>query len=73
MDDGFVLSWSQYDVLLLEKPVQVLPIVQLMIQFETVVKLVHLELLGVVAAHDFSIDPSIGQVSLRIRDFVCEV
>ena len=42
MDDWLILSLRQDDILALKEAIQVLPVVQLLIQLETVVKLVHL-------------------------------
>ena len=73
MNDGLVLSWGQNHVLFLQKLVQVLPVVKLLVKFEAVVKLVHLELLGVVTAKDLSVNPPIGQVTLWVRNLVRQV
>ena len=73
MNDGFELRLSQHDVLLLEEPVEVLPVVHLLVQLETVVVLVHFDFLGIVAGQDFGIDPPVGEVALRVRDLVGQV
>ena len=73
MDNWLVLSLRQDDILALEEAIQVLPVVQLLIQLETVVKLVHLKLLRVVAREDLGVDPSVGQVALGIGDLVRQI
>ena len=73
MNNWFVLRLSENDLLLLEELVEVLPVVHLLLQLETVVKLVHLDFLGVVTGKDLGVDPAIGQVTLRVRDLVSQV
>ena len=73
VNDGLVLGLGQDHVFFLQELVQVLPVVKLHVKFEAVVKLVHLELLGVVAAEDLGVNPSIGQVTFRVRNLVRQV
>ena len=68
--DWLVLSACQDNLLFLEEFVKVLPVVELLVQFEAVIKLVHFELLGVVAAQDLGIDPAVRKVTLGVRDLV---
>ena len=73
MDDWLILSLRQDDILALKEAIQVLPVVQLLIQLKTVVKLVHLKLLGVVATQDLGVDPSVGQIALGVGDLVSQI
>ena len=50
VDHWLVLGLGQNHILLLEVTIQMLPIVELLVKFEAVVKLVHLDFFGVVAA-----------------------
>ena len=73
MDHWLELCLSQHDLLSLQEAIQVLPVVELLVKFEAVVKLVHLDLLWVVAAEDFGVDPAVGKIALRVRDLVGQV
>lgn len=70
---GLILALREDAVLLLQELVEVLPVVGLAGKLETVVVLVHLDFLGVVAGEDLGVDPSIGQVTLRVRDLVRQI
>ena len=59
MDNRLVLSLGQHHFLLLQVTIQVLPVVELLVKLETVVKLVHFDFFGVVAAEDLGVDPSV--------------
>ena len=73
MNHRFVLLLGQENFLSLEEPIEVLPVVKLLLELEAVVELVHLELLWVVAGQDFGIDPPVREVTLRICDLVGQV
>ena len=64
---------SDRQVLPLEELLQMLPVVPLPVKFETVIILVHFNLLGVVPAQDFSEQPSVGEVTLGVMDLVGQV
>lgn len=73
MDNWIVVSKFDWNSLPLEKLVKMLPVVNFLIQFKSIVKLVHLDLLWVVPAEYFSKDPSVRKVSFWVRYFVGEV
>ena len=73
MDDWLIILNCDVDVFTFEELGQMNPIVLLLLKFETVIKLVHLNLLGVVPLEDLSEDPPIGEIPLRICDLVRQV
>ena len=64
---------GDWNLISLEKGCQELPIILLLVQLEAIVKLIHLQLVWVVAAEDFCNDPTIGQISLWVGDLVGQV
>ena len=73
MNDRLVLGASEDNLLALEEAIEVLPVVELFVELEAVIELVHLELLRVVAAENFGIEPTVGEVALWVRDLVGQV
>jgi hypothetical protein len=59
VNDWLEIFDSYVDVFAFEKLGQMNPIVLFLLQFETVIKLVHLNVLRVVPLEDFSEDPAI--------------
>ena len=52
---------------------EVNPVVLLLFKLEAVIELVHLDIVGVIALEDFGKDPTVGQITLWVGDFVGEV
>ena len=73
MNDRLVLGAGQDNLLALEEAIEVLPVVELFVELEAVIELVHLEVLRVVAAEDFGIEPTVGEVALWVSDLVGQV
>ena len=73
MDDWVIVSKFNRDLFLLKELLKVFPIVNLFVLFETIIKLVHLDLIRVILRENLSKDPPIRQVSLWVIDFVGKV
>lgn len=73
MDDRFEVPDSNVKMFALAELGKVNPVILFLFKFETVIILVHFNVVGVVALKDFSEDPSIGQVTFWIGDLVGQV
>jgi hypothetical protein len=73
MDDGVIVREVDRELLLLEELLQMLPVVELFVLLEGIVVLIHLDLVGVVPREDFSEDPPVREVALRVRYLVRQV
>ena len=73
MNDRLVLGAGEDNLLALKEAIEVLPVVELFVELEAVIELVHLEVLRVVAAEDFGIEPTVGEVALWVSDLVGQV
>ena len=68
-----ILSKAEIHVQLGEQFLQMIPIANFLLQFETIVELVHFDLVWVVARQDLRKKPPIGEISLWISDLVGQV
>lgn len=73
VDDRLVILDSDVDVLAAEELAEVDPVVLLLLELEAVIKLVHLNFVGVVALEDLREDPAVGEITLGVGDLVGEV
>ena len=73
MDDSFEVLDGNVDFLALKEFTEVDPVVLLFFQLETVIKLVHLDIVGVVPLEDFCEDPPVGKIAFRVRYLVSQV
>ena len=73
MNHGVVICEAHFNLLFFEEFFEVGPVVLLLFKFEAIVKLVHLYVLRVVATENFSVDPTVAQISLRVRHLVSQV
>jgi hypothetical protein len=49
------------------------PVINFLVKFETIIKLIHLDFLWIVPAKYFGKDPPVGEVSLGVLNFVSQV
>jgi len=70
VDYGVVFLESDGNVFLLEELGEVLPVVLLLFKLETVVELIHLNVVWVIARQNLGKHPAVGQISLGVRNLV---
>ena len=70
MNHGVKVSDGDVDTPSLAELTEVNPVVLLFLQLETVIKLVHLNVVGEVPLQDLSDEPAVAQVALGIGDLV---
>ena len=73
MDNWVEVFACDVNLLSLENFGQVHPVVLFLFKFETVVELVHFNLIGVVPLKNLRKNPAIGEISFRVTDFVCQI
>lgn len=73
MDDRVVVFELNWDALLVEEFLEMLPVVDFLVELEAIVILVHLDIVHMVPREDLGKDPAIRQVPLWVLDFVGEV
>jgi hypothetical protein len=73
VNDRLEVFDSDFEFLSLEELAEVNPVVLLLLQFEAVIKLVHLDVVWVVPLQDLSEDPAVGKITLGVCDLVGEV
>jgi hypothetical protein len=73
VDNCIILLKADWNSFALEEFGEVFPVVLLLLKFETVVKLVHLQKIWVVAGEDFGKYPAVAQVALWVCNLVGQV
>ena len=73
VDHWLEVSHCYVDAASLAEFAEVNPVILFLLKLETVIKLIHLDVVGKVALQDLSDEPSVAQVALRVGDLVGQV
>jgi hypothetical protein len=73
VNDRVKVFLRYFDLLSFEEFRQVDPVVLFLIKLETVIELIHFDVIWVVALKNFCENPTVRQVPLRVVNFVGEV
>ena len=73
VDDRVVVFEGDIDLLSFHELGQMVPVVHLLVKFESVVELVHLDTFRIVSLENLSVDPTVREITLWVGDLVSQV